>query len=507
MRRIISRFRIIHLTPLLALLALIAWGLASPVGASPDDDFHLVSTWCASASPAANCDEGTEAYNRTVPESLLYSACYVPDATQSAGCQEYDVDFDPENTVLTERGNFVGGYPPVYYAVMGLFVGPDIVASALVMRIVSAVIFVALTSVVFVLLPRPRRATLIWPWLVTTIPLGLFLIPSNNPSSWAIIGVGTAWIALLGWFETTGRRQIGLGITFAISVLLAAGSRGDAAVYTAMAIVVVIGLTYRRGRSILPPRDYLIRSVLPAAALVVCVIFFITAQMVLSASNGFGGAPTASGGGEAPPSASTLLAYNLLNLPFLWSGVFGSWGLGWLEVGMPPIVAYGSLAVFLGVAVVGFSVLSRRKAIALALIGLALIVLPVYVLVKGGDIVGREVQPRYLLPLIVVFAGLLVLRAGQRVVTFTRGHLILFVATLAVAQFIALHTTLRRYVTGVDEQGWNLDVGVEWWWSIPFSPMAVLIVGSVSFAALVGILAREISRERTPAPSTSSVNA
>ena len=35
---------------------------------------------------------------------------------------------------------------------------------------------------------------------------------------------------------------------------------------------------------------------------------------------------------------------------------------------------------------------------------------------------------------------------------------------LAVANSFALHHNLRRYVTGLDERGFNLDAGREWWW-------------------------------------------
>ena len=37
----------IWLAPLLAYVALLAWAFASPIGAGPDDDYHLISTWCA----------------------------------------------------------------------------------------------------------------------------------------------------------------------------------------------------------------------------------------------------------------------------------------------------------------------------------------------------------------------------------------------------------------------------------------------------------------------------
>lgn len=488
MNRFVARFRLIFLAPVLAVIALVAWGLASPMGASPDDDFHLVSTWCASASPAANCEEGTEAENREVPSVLLKSACYVPDPRESAGCQADELSFDPAVTEITERGNFNPSYPPLYYAVMGLFVGSDILLSVMLMRIFSAVAFVALTTAIFVLLPADRRPALVWGWLVTTVPLGLFLIPSNNPSSWAIIGVGSAWIALLGWFETTGRRKVGLGIAFGLSTLMASGARGDSAVYVCLGIVAVLVLTFARNRT------YLKNAILPAVFIAISVAFFFSAQQVRVASDGFtGGVPSVPGEARDPLS---LLAYNILNIPSLWAGVFGSWGLGWLEVDMPALVSFGSLACFVLVASVGFGKLSSRKALVVAAVAGILVVLPVFVLTRGADAVGQQVQPRYILPLIILLAGLLLLRADTRAVIFSRGQIILVAITLTVVQLIALHTTMRRYITGTDNQGFNLNAGIEWWWSIPLSPMVVFIAGSLAYAGLVAILAREAIRNR-----------
>jgi hypothetical protein len=488
-KRVSERFRWIYVAPLLAFIALLAWAFASPMGASPDDDFHLVSIWCASASADAHCTPGADAVSRTVPVALVHSGCFVPDPKKSAACQLTSVDFNPTHTVSTQRGNFVGGYPPVYYAVMGLFVGPNILVSVIVMRIVNIVVFLGLATATFALLPARRRATFVWPWLVTTIPLGIYLIPSNNPSSWAITGVGVAWIGLIAWFETTGKRRVGLGLIFALATLVAAGSRGDGAIYTALGIAVVLGLQYR------PTKGFFVGSILPVTLLLLCAYFFISAQQVISGLNGFGGPPSASGGGAPDPTA--LIAFNLLNVPTLWAGVFGSWGLGWLEVLMPSIVAFGSLACFLVVAIVGFAKLTLRKAVAVAIVGTALVVIPVFVLTRGGDLVGSEVQPRYLLPLIIFFAGLLMLDAGERLVRFTRGQVMLVAITLAVVQFIALQVTMRRYVTGTSDHGWNLNANIQWWWTMPFSPMFVLIVGSIAYGALVWIIAREVTVGRS----------
>lgn len=499
MKALIARFRWIYLVPVLALVALSAWAFASPIGSSPDDDFHLTSIWCASASPDANCTPGATATSREVPKAMATPPCFWLDATKSAACQA-KTGFDTKDTASTIRGNFVGGYPPVFYAFMGIFVGPSIVVSALIMRLVSVILFVALTSVLFVLLPRTRRPALAWSWIITTVPLGLFIIASNNPSSWAITGVGSAWIALLGWFETSGRRKVGLGIVFAIAVVMASGARGDGAIYAALGIVVVLFLTFTRSRR------FLVNAILPIALLAVCVYFFISAQQVISGLNGFGGPNSPAAGGTR--ALGPLLISNLLNIPALWVGIFGSFGLGWLEVGMPQIVIFGALGAFLVVAAVGFGRLTIRKAVSLAAVGLALVVVPVFVLTRGGDLVGEQVQPRYILPMIILLAGLLVLQAGRLPIRFTRGQVILVTLTLTVIQAIALHTTLRRYITGAGKGGWNLDAGIKWWWDSPIAPMAVLIIGSLCYAGAIWILSWEVTRgpsslEPTDVPSNS----
>jgi len=131
-----------------------------------------------------------------------------------------------------------------------------------------------------------------------------------------------------------------------------------------------------------------------------------------------------------------------------------------------------------------------------ALLALVLWALPVYVLTRGGDIVGQAVQPRYILPLIVLLGGMLMLTKGSQRIAFTRSQLVLVVGTLSVVQFVSLHMNIRRYVTGIDGAGLNLNANLEWWWNIPFSPMVVWIGGSIAYALLVAIVVREVSRTR-----------
>ena len=498
MRRIFSRFRWLYLAPAFAMIALLSWALASPLGASPDDDFHLVSIWCANTDHSDVCEPGSTDSTRLVEKALLNAPCYARDATQSAACQLGM--FEKTTLVESDRGNFVGAYPPVFYSVMNLFAGNDLQASALLMRAVNALLLVGLTAAIYLLLPARRRPMLVWSWLISLVPLGLFLVTSNNPSSWAIIGVGSAWVALLGYFETVGRRRIGLGILFGLSVIMAAGARADAAIYVILGIAAVLLLTWQRSRS------FLLRAILPVVFAVVAALFVLTSNQAVAGVDGFSGstpvdvatgavasvaAAAPSGGGAAEMIG--LLFSNILNTPSLWAGVFGHWSLGWFDTPMPAIVAFGGVAVFVAVAFTGIRALSWRKALVTAGAALALWAIPVITLTRGGHTVGVEVQPRYLLPLIVMLGGCAILAVGPRLLRFSLAQRILLAGTLIGTYAVSLFFNLRRYVTGDGVNGGNLDDAIEWWWNTAVSPMGVLVIGSLAWAALVLILVREIT--------------
>jgi len=500
----LRRIPLLALAPVLALLTLTAWVYASPIGAGPDDDYHLVSAWCAGPTADETCLPTETPRERLVPEALDDIDCFAYDPTLSAACQGEDWSWSIIDLTASERGNFIGAYPPVFYAVMGMFTGADIQLSALIMRLLTAVLFVGITVALWRLLPERLRPALVWGWLITTVPLGIFLLGTNNPSAWAIIGVGSSWLALLGWFESTGRAKWWLGGLFVLTVLMAAGSRGDAALYTGFGIALVLVLTVVRRRR------WLTDAILPVVMGIVALLFFLSARQSQSGLGGFSNGSNISGpvgdavivDPEAPERALSgfgLLAYNLLNVPFLFTGVLGDWALGWLDTSMPAIVSAAAVAAFVAVGFAGIGRLWGRKAIVLGALVLVLIALPVYVLQAGGDVIGEQVQPRYILPLIVMLGGMLTLTRTPRELTFTVAQRFALVAALAGAHFVALHLNMRRYITGIDASGVNLDAGAEWWWDGPVGPNAVWLLGSLAYALLVWILVRTLGR---PAPSS-----
>ena len=487
------------LIPVLVFVTLLAWAFASPIGAAPDDDYHLASAWCVGAlaeetcAPAAGHED-----SREISREVAEIACFAGDPHRSAACQDAIFDGDlTDDTVTSSRGNFTGLYPPLYYAAMSVFTSGDVQLSALLMRVVTTVLFVGILTALYLLLPTERRPTLVVGWVVTTVPLGVFLLASNNPSAWATIGVGMGWLALLGYFETVGRRRVALGALYALGVLMAVGSRDDAAVYVGLTTILVLVYAFRRHRKFL--RD----AALPLALGVVVPAVVFLVRLSQREPVGFpGGTGAADSAAEGPPlSAFGSLANNVLNVPLIWAGTLGEWGLGWLDTAMPGIVTLPAVMAFVMAGFLGISRVGRRKAIMVIAVVLVLWLVPVLVLYQAGDLVGETLQPRHLLPLIVVLGGLLALDAPAT--RWRRGQLLVVVAPLTMAHSVALYINLRRYLTGIDAGGLNLDVDVEWWWNAPFSPMFVWIVGTTAYAALLVLI---VTRILAPADSRTLIS-
>ena len=482
---VVRRFRVIHLVPVLALLALSAWAFASPIGASPDDDYHLASVWCANEARTDLCapDPVNGEGWRLVLPGIMTAPCYVADVAASAGCQEWSSD--PTPTVAADHGNWTGAYPPVYYAVMNVFASTDIQTAALVMRLFNVLLFISFTTALALLLPIRLRIPLIAGWTITAVPLAGYLIASNNPGAWALIGVGGSWLAALGWFRATGRRFWALGALTVIGVLLAAGSRTDAAVYAILGLGIAAFLSFERTRA------FGLKLLLPASLVIMAAVFFFASGYSAVAEGGLNGG--------IPDSASrdplAVLAFNVISIPQLWTGVFGSWGLGWRMEIWPgfAMVEFAAMVVFIGLASLGLRVMQATKAIMLlALVG-TLYLLPVYILTVGSSVVGENVQPRYLLPLVVVLGGLVLLTRSPDDGPLRPGpwHVIPAIVLLSGANAIALYINLRRYVTGLDVERLSLESGAEWWWtSFPVGPTTLWLFGSVAFAATMVVLGR-----------------
>lgn len=456
--------------PICLFLTLGTWAFASPLGATPDEDYHLVSIWCGQGFQKDMCEESNNPQNVLVSESLVQIAnCYAFHPENSASCPvSNNAQF-----VETARSNIAGGYPKIFYWVMNLFVSKDIVTSVITMRLFNAILFTILFALSLKLFRHKYSFPLVWGFVISSVPLGLFLIPSVNPSSWAIMSSLLLWPSVSVFLNSSSRSTSYIsGLVALIAAVLGIGARSDAAVYSCIAVVIATAFSW--------PSIYKqpIRVLLPASIVIGAGIIYLTSGQSAVVTS-------------APESINTniktvdLIFANLVALPSLWTGVLGTWGLGWLDTEMPALVSVGAIFVFCGMIFAGLRVSVKGKSFSLILLTLALVVIPLYVLVHDKVMVGSGVQPRYIFPLVIMFALVALSGINSTKPLFNKTQLSLVAAILAIANAVALHVNIRRYTTGNDVGGWNLNQNVEWWWNFGISPLLAVLVGALSFAVFV----------------------
>ncbi len=441
--------------PVMFLLALFAWAVTSPVGSSPDDDYHLASIWCAGGERDGVCEVDSQQSDiRLVPESVGFAhECFAYDATVTAACTEAL----SERVVATDRVNDVQGlYPGTFYSAMGLLVGPDEQRSVLLMRVANALIAVALLALAVRVLSPAIRSAVVVVVVVVYVPLGLFIIPSTNPSSWTLTGITFLWafgLALARRTDWRSRRTWVLAAATIISAVLAIGSRVDAAAYVAVVVVVVFALTgLHRAR----------QALISSAVLLTIMV----AGLLRFATFGAPGSGVTGGMGGTEPGIGLLLT-NIVYLPVYLSGAMGSMALGWNDTALPPMVFVFGVLVLGALVYRGVQVLPARKLIASLFSLAALILVPLVFLQREGLGVGEVVQARYVLPLIVVLFATLSLsmpywRANHLGLPMARAGAWLIGVAMASAASASLWVHAHRYAAGSTRGLFDIDLELEW---------------------------------------------
>lgn len=468
------RIRWVSIAIVSAILTLSGWALSSPIGSSPDDNFHLPSIWCGQGFRDGLCEEDTNPDLVKVPYTTFSnSVCFRFEENKSGACP-YDESLSSYNRVnIVEKI-----YPPVYYWSMSWFASDDIASSTITMRVVNSILAVVGLAVLIVSLPLHLRRIPLLGALISALPMGVFLIASTNPSGWSYIGILSFFSSYLA-FLTSGntRSKFALGALATAGLLIAVGSRPDAAIYAVISIGVAAIIQLSKNLFSLP-------NVLFTAFLgLVATLFYLSG--VTSSAVIEGGLALPSAPSEDSPAPSFFV--NLAGLPNLWIGVFGTSGLGWLDTEMPAIVWAVTLTTFTVLIFMSIRWFGWRQALAVSTVLLALIVIPLYVLTVSGLTVGQQVQSRYLLPLVALLGAAALFRKSTNTgLDLTRGQVWIIGGGLFVANTVSLHLNARRYITGMDQQGVDLNRDIEWWWSnLSLSPNIVTWSASIAFAVFL----------------------
>jgi hypothetical protein len=288
------------------------------------------------------------------------------------------------------------------------------------------------------------------------------------------------WGPMVTAYLTVGwRRWAAIAVWWA-AALMAAGSRGDAALF----VIGISGL----GMLLLFARDRWPVLVAAVVAIQVSAGFFLRSGQSKLASESFVD--------EFPPVPLHSTVWSMIEAwPTYWAALTGApWGrtkesdmLGWIDMPMPSGAWLPITLVLGGFVLAGLGAMYGRKGIAVAVLAVVVVVIPTRSLLQSEVLGGTLFQPRYVLPLLLAWLGvMLVGRPGERL-RFTRTQLLVAGALVAYAAAIALHAWLRRFVTGIDVVDIDLNRAPEWWPYTAASPMTVWIVGSLAWVVLIAI--------------------
>lgn len=458
------------------LLALFGWAFASPVGASPDEDFHMVSSWCVGSGKPGVCEATNTPGERMVSTALILSACFAGNPDIGADCQTEQQLLEQPTLTPSSRGNFQSTYPALFYATMHQFASQNIQSSVIAMRMFNAALFWAVFVTLWFLLPKFWRKSLYFTVALTVVPLGLFLIPSLNPSSWVITGVFAAFFGIAGALQPGPPKYvIPLVVVSGLGVLVAGGARWDGLVYA----LIAVSASFLVSKQFRIPKRILWVSVISGLTLIGAFLIFGGMDFVFRLV-GF------AGNAEGAPGRSALgvLGYNIASITELWAGFSGGNGLGWLDTPVPKTAWMTAATLVWGALFLRLAFVKRIQVWVAGSLTILLIAVPLVTLQIGNSIVGENVQARYIFPLFLVLVATLLLTQRDERKLFSTAQLVVTIFGLFTSQALAVYANMTRYISGLgDGVTLNLDQAAEtgWWWPSGPSPMFVLAMTVVGF--------------------------
>lgn len=454
---------------LLGVVALAAWGLSSPAGSSPDDDFHLSSIWCAQGESAGMCENITET-SVQVPDAVAHAPCFAYNDKVTAACQ---LNLTANLVNVSHVNNVDHTYPGGFYWVMSLFTSSNVTLSVQLMRLFNVLLFVGISAATFLLIKPKWRAPLSIAVALSVVPLGMFFIASTNPSSWMLYS--PAYLFVLTRTLVSEQRPLHRWLLVALMLLITAiacSARADAAFFAVVAVGLALvaewGGWWRNAWV----------YIAGAGVTVIAGLSILAGRQADAAMGGLGDSTT-----RAARTSLGLLIRNILELPGLYTGVSGTWGLGWLDTTMPAVVWVGMVTLIGGVVYSAISFKERREFLVPLLAGAVMVAVPLLVSQLSGAAIGAYVQPRYVLPLMALTLLALLSTSTQLVFETARPGQVA-VAVLIVANAVALGTNAIRYAVGL--QTAQLNPGSSSWDTLT-SAIILTFVGAVAFGFLCEI--------------------
>lgn len=481
-------------TVLAALATLLAWAVSSPPSSEADGDFHLISAWCRSDAASGLCPAGAPIAESAVGVALVSTPpfvkrCFAFRPDRSGRC---------DDAPATQQIMSAWLYPPLFYEYVSTFAASEPDQGIIAMRFGVILSVVAIFTAAYLVSLSWLRPAMVVSWVVFAMPFGLSVMASINPSAWAIAGLAAMWGPMVTACRTSGRKRWLAVAVWLVAGLMAAGARADAGIAAALISAGGAALLFRRW------------SVVPLLAAA------FGSGLFLGLALASGQASFASKGlldqTQDPQGPAAILWSVVLAAPTYLSGLTAApWGfldtnhlLGWFDVPMPPGVWVPTTMLLGMLGAAGLVWMPWRKVVALATLTALGLVLISRGLLQDQVLAGTLFSPRYVLPLALVALGLLLVVGPRRRIGLTGWPFWIAYAATVYIGAVAFHSSIRRYVTGVDVVSANLDDRVEWWSLDWLSPNAVWLLGTLAWAGLAFAALSHLRAVRRPAAPRAS---
>jgi hypothetical protein len=467
-----SRLKTAFMVGALSFGILASWALASPPGSSPDEDAHLTTAWCISKYGIGDCLE--------VPLRVVESGkCFFLNADNLPTC-EYGIKRSEVNPERVLNKN-------IYYKFLSYFINQnDIDLSVIKMRMINAFISSIVLMIVILLSTKNVSNATIMGWLIVNVPLGFFITSSINSSSWPYIFTSALFPLLYNIFKKDLWSIPVIFKIFFIMILFYISSqvRVDVLLFLVIYLVTFIPILFSSDFNEKRTLKFLKNKKILSWFSFILSIFLLKETWNRSRQVEF-------------RQYEISDWENFTRLPSIITGIFGSWGLGSLEVRMPSITFIIAITVVLSIIFLSFKYANSSEIQALVNLIIFAFAIPFFVLVRSNLRVGEWVQPRYILPIfygIIMLSLLILLRHLNRHNIYT---LIVTSFLITLAYAFAFYTTLRRYTIGLSAYDFNLVNESSWWWSfvyVPY-PLVVFLFSVTSYFLLFAYVTNLVYKE------------
>lgn len=444
------------------------WAIVSPIGSGIDDDFHLPSVWCAFGDKSQICETVIEGDGFVrVPTALVeIPQCLSYQDYKSASC--VDEIINNENSMSIGRSNELGRFPNIFYEVHHYLIADDIEESIILMRILNAVVFLSCLIFGFYILTYSYRWNYLLVSLLLASPFTLSIVVSNNPSSWLISSMSLLYAILFSITEPKSNTRLqksyqlfGLLICF----LLAISSRSEGSLFVSAILLTFLVIFFTR--------------IYPFAKIFIITLILLGFYLTFKQPSTLGFSTGLSSTG--PPSDPINWFFSVIsNFPRFFYGVFGSWGYGWLDFEIPTITYFFYIVFFVGLFIVNLSIIQTRLLL-FSLMNFVLIsTIVLRVMYLSSNLVGVNIQPRYILPFLFPVVGSLLVF----IVNFVKinlNYLISFIVLVSIAYGFSLHYWIQHFTAGSDNFSINLSSNFEWWWNTFLLPTPIWIFSTLLF--------------------------